>query len=59
MALGLAPALTQASLMIARIMPMSTNTTIAPCIQIQVGDIARQRLLRAPEPRGRRGTPAP
>jgi hypothetical protein len=30
-----------ASLTIATIMPMTTNTTIAVCIQIQVGDIAR------------------
>jgi hypothetical protein len=33
-------------LVIAMIMPISTNTTIAICIQIQVGDIAH-RLLRA------------
>ena len=28
--------------MMARIMPMRTNTTIAPCIQIHVGDIAQR-----------------
>jgi hypothetical protein len=28
-----------ASLVIAMIIPISTNTTIAPCSQIQVGDI--------------------
>jgi hypothetical protein len=31
----------QASFVIATIMPISTNTTIAICIQIQVGDMAR------------------
>jgi hypothetical protein len=30
----------QASFVIAMTMPISTNTTIAICIQIQVGDIA-------------------
>jgi hypothetical protein len=30
----------QASLVIATTMPITTNTTIAICIQIQVGDIA-------------------
>jgi hypothetical protein len=30
----------QASFVIAMIIPISTNTTIATCIQIQVGDIA-------------------
>jgi hypothetical protein len=30
----------QASFVIAITMPISTNTTIATCIQIQVGDIA-------------------
>jgi hypothetical protein len=29
----------QASLVIATIIPISTNTTIATCIQIHVGDI--------------------
>ncbi len=29
----------QASFVIAMIMPISTNTTIAPCSQIQVGDM--------------------
>jgi hypothetical protein len=29
----------QASFVMATIMPMSTNTTIAICIQIQVGDM--------------------
>jgi hypothetical protein len=32
---------------IATIIPINTNTTIAICIQIQVGDIARDSLLRA------------
>jgi hypothetical protein len=31
---------TYASLVIATIMPITTNTTIAICIQIHVGDIA-------------------
>jgi hypothetical protein len=31
---------------IAMIMPTSTNTTIAICIQIQVGDICADRLTR-------------
>jgi hypothetical protein len=31
----------------AMIIPISTNTTIAPCIQIQVGDIYRQRVAVA------------
>jgi hypothetical protein len=35
----LLPTPAYASLTIARIMPMSTNTTIAACIQIQVGDM--------------------
>ncbi len=30
-----------ASFVMATIIPISTNTTIAPCIQIQVGDICR------------------
>ena len=34
-----APRLSQASLVIATIMPMTTNTTIATCIQIQVEGI--------------------
>jgi hypothetical protein len=33
----------QASFVIAMTIPISTNTTIAPCIQIQVGDIAGRR----------------
>jgi hypothetical protein len=32
----------QASLVIATIIPITTNTTIAICIQIQVGDISRE-----------------
>jgi hypothetical protein len=36
---GFAAAAAQASLVIAMIIPISTNTTIAACIQIQVGDI--------------------
>jgi hypothetical protein len=31
----------------ATIIPIRTNTTIATCIQIQVGDIGRHRLLNA------------
>jgi hypothetical protein len=34
-------------LVIAMIMPISTNTTIAICIQIQVGDICSDRLAVA------------
>jgi hypothetical protein len=37
---------TQASLVIAMIIPITTNTTIATCIQIQVGDMAADSLLR-------------
>jgi hypothetical protein len=33
------PARSQASLTIAMIIPITTKTTIAACIQIQVGDI--------------------
>ena len=36
---------TQASLVIAMIMPIRTNMTIAPCSQIQVGDM-RDSLAR-------------
>jgi hypothetical protein len=35
----------QASLTMAIAMPMSTNTTIAACIQIQVGDMTLNSLL--------------
>jgi hypothetical protein len=34
----------QASLVMATIIPISTNTTIATCIQIQVGDIGDHSL---------------
>ena len=37
---GAAPLTAQASFVIATTIPISTNTTIATCIQIQVGDIA-------------------
>jgi hypothetical protein len=40
------PAQSQASFVIAITMPIKTNTTIATCIQIQVGDMSSQRLLR-------------
>jgi hypothetical protein len=33
-------------LVIAMIIPITTNTTIATCIQIQVGDMAADSLLR-------------
>jgi hypothetical protein len=33
-------------LVIAMIMPITTNTTIATCIQIQVGDIAHSLAAR-------------
>jgi hypothetical protein len=36
------------SFVIATIMPISTNTTIATCIQIQVGDMTPPAYLRAP-----------
>jgi hypothetical protein len=36
----------QASFVMAMTIPISTNTTIAACIQIQVGDITRDSLLR-------------
>jgi hypothetical protein len=36
----------QASLVIAMIIPISTNTTIAACSQIQVGDMDRQAYRR-------------
>jgi hypothetical protein len=32
----------QASLVMAMIIPISTNTTIAPCNQIHVGDMIRE-----------------
>jgi hypothetical protein len=35
------------------IMPASTNTTIATCIQIQVGDTAK-KITRSRRPAGRR-----
>ena len=38
---------THTSLVIARIMPINTNTTIAICIQIQVGDMALTAYLGA------------
>jgi hypothetical protein len=38
---GVRGATAQASLVIATTMPIRTNTTIATCIQIHVGDIAR------------------
>jgi hypothetical protein len=44
----------QASFVIAMTMPASTKTTIAICIQIQVGDIVRHRSIRQ-EPANRRG----
>lgn len=48
----MAPALSardvaQTSLTIATIMPISTNTTIATCIQIHVGDIVEDSVLPA------------
>jgi hypothetical protein len=39
---------TYASFTIATIIPITTNTTIAICIQIQVGDIAGGAYWRAP-----------
>jgi polysaccharide biosynthesis protein PslG len=38
---------TQASFVIATIIPITTNTTIAICVQIQVGDMAEDSLARA------------
>jgi hypothetical protein len=35
-------------LVIAITIPSTTNTTIAICIQIQVGDIRKERTLKAP-----------
>lgn len=45
---------TQASFVIAITMPISTNTTIATCIQIQVGDMTRTPYSARPyrHPRG-------
>ena len=43
---GVCGADAQASFVIATIMPITTNTTIAICIQIQVGDIASDSLAR-------------
>jgi hypothetical protein len=39
-----APVRAHANLVMATIIPISTNTTIATCSQIQVGDIERQSL---------------
>lgn len=36
---------TQASFVMATTMPISTNTTIATCIQIQVGDTLGHRVI--------------
>src|SRR6202035_4587242 len=48
----------QASLVIATTIPIRTNTTIATCIQIQVGDIAKAYFGGAPDtPRGREALP--
>ncbi len=42
-----APRTAQASFVIAMTMPITTNTTIAICIQIQVGDMPPDSVLRA------------
>jgi hypothetical protein len=45
------PAPPQTSFMIAMIIPISTNRTIAACSQIQVGDIDRQAYCQQAIPR--------
>jgi hypothetical protein len=52
---GAAAQARQASFVIAMIMPISTNTTIAACIQIQVGDIATSAYFAATDAGLRRG----
>jgi hypothetical protein len=42
-----APKPAQANFVIATIIPITTNTTIAICIQIQLGDIAMDSVLRS------------
>jgi hypothetical protein len=44
----------QASFVIATTMPITTNTTIATCIQIQVGDILTHTLAASALARGLR-----